>query len=363
VPADDSAAGGAITAFLTDVSREYEEAFFERLEWICDRKAPVWGQRDPWGEAIRAGSPLVAMASPAFAADAARVAEVIGLSGTNPDDPSGRVVLLPWERVEEPGEEAIPTINLIEAGSEQYADAVWGVAFWVRGVIEVLTEQRPAETEWSRQDTAGIPHHPLSRDVAFEARQYSRLSAQILHNAAILDTVSMSIFDGFERVLGSNWTELDVPGAGELAVDLSPRVAESKIASKTMIRSWKEALRILRHIHQLCEEADYHPFREPLKAKLRDLAEALDVQVDVQTLTELQFGAEAKGDLRPAFRALMRNASVRQRVRAGALACLAAVGETVPGLGGLIDPDILRPRHRKSKDKSAKSKSAKPKDS
>ncbi|MDR1427180.1 MAG: hypothetical protein LBJ08_05415 [Bifidobacteriaceae bacterium] len=351
--ADDDAAEGALTAFLADVVEEYEASFGERLELITEREAPPWGQRDPWGEALRAGAPLVAMVSPIFSADADRVAEAVGLSGGGPDDPTGRVVLLPWERIEEPVEEAIPTISRIPPNTESYADAVRGVTYWVRGVIDYLTEHRPAEVELTRGETPHAPGHPLGQELAFQARQYSRLSAQILRNADILDGVTIAIFEGFERVLGSQWLVLEVPGACDLAAELEPHVANSKAVSRTMLRSWKEARRILRHMHAMAEDADYHPYRERLKAMLRDLAEALDVRVDVQTLTELQFGADARGDLRPAFRALLRNAHSRQRVRAGVLSCLGAVGDQIPDPIDFLGSEEVRPQRKHAKKSGA----------
>jgi hypothetical protein len=340
-PEDDAAAGGAITAFLEDVAEEYSATFADITEFISDRTPAAWGQRDIWGEALRDGAPLVAFVSPNFANDDARVAEVLEISADTLDDPTGRVVLLPWQRVNEPEEEAIPTLSSIPADSELYGDAVRGVARWIRGVVEMLTQTRPAESELSLADTLHLPRLPMAQEHAFEARQYSRLSAQILHNAAILDKVTIAIFEGFEDVLGSDWTELTREGVCDLAVALSPRVAESKIATKTMVRAWKEARRILRHLHHTAEAHNFHPFRERLLAMLWDLADALDVRVDIQTLTELQFGAETPSDLRPAFRALLRNARARQRVRAGALACLAAVGELDLDSESLPEEDVI----------------------
>jgi hypothetical protein len=348
-PADDDAADGGITDFMSDVAEEYAASFDAELDLIVDREPPPWGQRDKWGDGLQSGAPVVAMVTPAFSRDAERVAEVVGLSGGDMDDPNGRVILLPWERVDEPSEEAIPTLCRIAPNSEQYAEAIRGVAYWIRGVIETLTESRPAATQLSRHETAGAGRTPAGQELAFAARQYSRLSAQILHNATILDGVSVAIFDGLERVLGSRWDNLAADGACDLAVDLSPRVAESKIASRTMLRTWKEARRMLRHMHEIAEESDYHPFRERIKVMLWDLADALDVRVDAQTLAELQFGAVTPGDLRPAFRALLRNAHARQKVRAGVLYCLAFIGEIVPEPDEYSNPKALRrPKPKKS---------------
>ncbi|MDR1295436.1 MAG: hypothetical protein LBK59_10905 [Bifidobacteriaceae bacterium] len=353
-PEDDTASHGAITVFVADVVEEYAASFDEVLEPITVREPPPWGQRDRWGESIQAGAPIVAMVTPAFSRDTDRVAEAVGLSGGDVADPTGRVVLLPWERIDEPTEGAIPTLSRIAPDSEQYAEAVRGVAYWVRGVIETITANRPAAVELSHHDTHVTERGVAGQELAFAARQYSRLSAQILHNGTILDVVSAAIFDGLESVLGSRWDLLDAPGVCDLAVDLSPRVAESKIASRTMVRSWKEALRVLRRMYRLAEDADYHPFRDHIKVMLWDLAEALDVRVDAQTLTELQFGAATQGELRPAFRALLRNAHARQRVRAGALYCLAYIGEEVPEPDEYSNPDALRrPKRGKGHRKGA----------
>jgi hypothetical protein len=345
-PGDDAASGGAITTFLQDVADEYQATFAESIEFITERVPPSWGQRDPWQEALDAGAPLVAMITPAFTADSERATEAMGLTGPEAEDPTGRAVLLPWERLDEPGGEAIPTIGEIAPDSELSAEAVRGVAYWIRGVVETLTEHRPAETELTAEDTRPWTEHPLGRELAFEARQYSRLSAQILHNARILDQVSVAIFEGFEEVLGSDWHQYRAEGTCDLAVALSPRVAESRIGTRTMLRAWKEGLRILRHMHETCVAADYYPFREHVKAMLWDLADALDIHIDLETLSEIQCGADHGGELQPAFKALLRNARARQKVRGGALSMLAAVGEPVPEPDEFWDPDILNPRPR-----------------
>jgi len=304
-----------IGTFVEDIAEMYRASFAEPIEMVVGPKAATWG---PVASVGLGPDPVVlcmAFISPRFAERTDLVEEIMPFSDPEPGSPVGRLMPVMWDTAtEDDEEEAIEPFSQVEPGTERYTDFVRDLAFWIRGKVTGARQRRPAETEVAPGYYGELEERPLGKELALEAREYSRLSKQILTNADALSDVSVEIFDGLERLTGSDWSRLDVEGAEEFAAVIAPRLVDGRKVAKRMGRTWKEAKRLLLAIHEQVKDSSEPLYKGSLRLMVRDLADALDGQFDDLTMAEAQLGAEVESPFQPAFKALLRAIRTRHRI-------------------------------------------------